>query len=108
MARNPRLFLSHMSLHIVQRGHDLNTVFVQQADYAYYLENLRQVKSDLHIKAFGHCLMTDNAHLLVALNDDVNSISRVMKILAARQSRYANKLEKHSGTLWGAFQSESD
>ena len=100
MARHPRLFLPHMPLHIVQRGHNRNAVFIQQTDYAYYLENLEQVKSDLHIKVFGYCLMTNHVHLLLAPNDDVNSISRLMKILAARQTRYVNKLEKRSGTLW--------
>jgi putative transposase len=100
MARNPRLFLPHMPLHIVQRGHDRNAVFVQQADYAYYLENLKQVSSDLLIKVFGYCLMTNHVHLLLAPGDDANSISRLMKILAARQTRYVNKLEKRSGTLW--------
>ena len=100
MARHPRLFLPHMPLHIVQRGHDRNAVFVQQADYAYYLENLRQAKSDLLIKVFGYCLMTNHVHLLLAPNDDASSVSRLMKILAARQTRYVNKLEKRSGTLW--------
>ena len=100
MARYPRLFLPHMPLHIVQRGHDRNAVFVQQADYAYYLENLRQAKSDLLIKVFGYCLMTNHVHLLLAPNDDASSVSRLMKILAARQTRYVNKLEKRSGTVW--------
>ena len=101
-----------MPLHIVQRGHDRNAVFVQQTDYAYYLENLRQAKSDLRIKVFGYCLMTNHVHLLLAPNDDVDSVSRLMKILAARQTRYVNKLEKRSGTLWeGRFKAsliESD
>ena len=89
-----------MPLHIVQRGHDRNAVFVQHADYAYYLENLKQASSGLDIKVFGYCLMTNHVHLLLALGDDVNSISRLMKILAARLTRYVNKLEKRSGTLW--------
>jgi putative transposase len=59
-----------------------------------------QVSSDLHINVFGYCLMTNHVHLLLAPEDDVNSISRLMKVLAARQTRYVNKLEKRSGTLW--------
>jgi putative transposase len=89
-----------MPLHIVQRGHDRKAVFVEEADYSYYLENLRQAKTDLHIKVFGYCLMTNHVHLLLAPGDDVNSVSRLMKILAARQTRYTNKLEDRTGTLW--------
>lgn len=73
---------------------------MQSADYEYYLENLRQAKSDLLVKVFGYCLMTNHVHLLLAPNDDVSSISRMMKILAARQTRYVNKMEKRSGTIW--------
>ena len=48
--------------------------------------------------------MTNDAYLLLAPGDDADSISRLMKILAARQTRYVNKLEKRSGTLWeGCF-----
>lgn len=100
MARYPRLFLPNMPLHIVQRGHDRKAVFVEQADYSYYLENLRQAKLDHHIKVYGYCLMANHVHLLLAPGDDVYSISRLMKILAARQTRYTNKLENRSGTLW--------
>jgi putative transposase len=100
MARNPRLFLPHTPLHIVQRGHDRNAVFVEQPDYAYYLENLRQAKADLNVKVFGYCLMTNHVHLLLAPDDEVDGVSRLMKIVAARQTRYVNKLEKRSGTLW--------
>jgi REP-associated tyrosine transposase len=89
-----------MPLHIVQRGHDRNAVFVQQADYAYYLENLKQVKSDIDVKVFGYCLMTNDVHLLLVPTEYVSSISRLMKILTARKTRRVNKLEKRSGTLW--------
>lgn len=73
-----------MPLHIVQRGHNRKVTFVQQADYAYYLENLKQLRSELQIKVFGYCLMTNHVHLLLAPNDDVKNVSRLMKVLAAR------------------------
>jgi len=60
--------------------------FVQRAGYANYLKNLRQAKSDLLINVFGCRLMSNHEHLMLAPNDDVDNISRLMKFLAARQA----------------------
>jgi putative transposase len=106
MPRYPRLFLPEMPLHIVQRGHDRQPVFVQAADYEYYLDNLREAKDTLSIQVHGYCLMTNHVHLIVTPQAEVENISRLMRTLAARQTRYVNKLESRSGTLWeGRFKS---
>ena len=40
MARHPRVCVPGYPHHVVQRGHDRKAVFVDPADYAYYLANL--------------------------------------------------------------------
>lgn len=47
-----------------------------------------------------YCLMTNHIHLIIDPGDDVASIGYVMKRLAARQTRYVNRLERRSGSLW--------
>jgi putative transposase len=106
MPRYPRLFLPEMPLHIVQRGHDQQPVFVQAEDYKYYLDNLREAKDTLSIQVHGYCLMTNHVHLIVTPQAETENISSLMRTLAARQTRYVNKLESRSGTLWeGRFKS---
>jgi putative transposase len=100
MPRYQRLFLPHMPLHIVQRGHDRQPVFVERADYQYYLDNLRDMAPELSIRVHAYCLMTNRAHLLVAPTDATENVSKLMRVLAGRQTRYVNKLEKRTGTLW--------
>jgi len=100
MPRYPRLFLPDMPLHVVQRGHDRQPVFVQTADYRYYLDNLRQAKDELSIQVNGYCLMTNHVHLIVTPQAETENISKLMRLLAARQTRYVNKLEGRTGTLW--------
>lgn len=100
MPRKARVIVPNCPHHIVQRGHNRNAVFVCEEDYAYYLENLIEAKRELSIKVYAYCLMTNHIHLIVDPGDEVAAISLLMKRLAARQTRYVNRLERRSGSLW--------
>ncbi len=100
MPRYPRLFLPEMPVHIVQRGHDRQPVFVQKQDFEYYLDNMVEAKSRYSVKVFAYCLMTNHVHLLASPGKDAKLISKFMRLLAARQTRYTNKKEARTGTLW--------
>ena len=100
MPRYRRLFIPHAPLHIVQRGHDRKPVFAQSEDYRFYLDNLFAAKQDFSIQVLSYCLMTNHIHLVVVPGDDTAAISKLMRVLAGRQTRHVNKLERRSGTLW--------
>lgn len=100
MPRYPRAFLPNVALHIVQRGHDRQPVFIQDSDYQFFLRNLADVKKDLNIRVLSYCLMTNHVHLVLMPGKDVKAVSNLMRVLAARQTRRVNKLERRSGTLW--------
>ena len=44
--------------------------------------------------------MMNHVHLLVSPSETVSGLGKMMKGLAARATRYRNKLEGGSGTLW--------
>ena len=100
MPRYPRVFLPGVALHIVQRGHDRQPVFAHESDYRYYLRNLRDVKNSLDIRVLAYCLMTNHVHLILVPGEETEAVSKLMRVLAARQTRRVNKLENRSGTLW--------
>ncbi len=106
MPRTGRNLLPNYPHHIVQRGHNRQVVFAEPSDYQYYLETLQTWKRNLEIKVYAYCLMTNHVHLVLQPPDDVGALSSLMKRLAGRQTRYANRLEARSGTLWdGRFKS---
>lgn len=86
--------------HIVQRGHNRNAVFVSDEDYEYYLSTLFEWKVELQIKVYAFCLMTNHVHLVLDPGTHVDSIGFLMKRLAGRQTRYVNKKEGRTGSLW--------
>ncbi len=100
MPRTGRVLLPNYPHHVVQRGHNRQAVFAVDADYRYYLETLRTWKVEFDIRVYAYCLMTNHVHLLLEPPDEVASLGRLMKRLAGRQTRYVNRLEGRSGSLW--------
>ncbi len=99
MPRIGRTVVPHYPHHIVQRGHNRQVVFAADRDFHYYLDTLAEFKEVYQVKVYAFCLMTNHVHLLLSPQDH-DGIGKLMKRLAGRQTRYRNKLEGRSGTLW--------
>ncbi len=100
MPRQSRIVLPNCPHHIIQRGHNRQVVFSGDDDYLYYLENLKEWKTELGCKVFAYSLMTNHVHLVIDPGDDVDNLGLLMKRIGGRQTRYINKLEKRTGSLW--------
>ncbi|MEE1926461.1 transposase [Pseudomonas sp. 148P] len=100
MPRIGRVVLPNYPHHVVQRGHNRQIVFAAPQDYQRYINDLRELKEAFGIKVYAYCLMTNHVHLLLEPGEAVASLGQLMKALAARATRYRNKLEGRSGTLW--------
>ena len=100
MPRTGRVLLPNYPHHVVQRGHNRQAVFAAEGDYRRYLDALRELKESLGIRVHAYCLMTNHVHLLLTPGDTVSDIGKLMKALAGRATRYRNKQEGRTGTLW--------
>lgn len=86
MARRPRVFIPGFPHHVVQRGHNRQAVFVELADYAYYLANLIEWKAQYDVAVYAWCLMTNHVHLVLSPRTEGSAISALMRRVAARGS----------------------
>ena len=100
MPRMGRIILPNYPHHIVQRGHNRQVVFAVPEDYQRYLADLRELKDAFGVRVYAYCLMTNHVHLLLAPGESITGLGQMMKALAARATRYRNRLEGRSGTLW--------
>ncbi len=100
MPRIGRVVVPNHAHHVVQRGHNRQVVFAEDGDYRYYLDTLKRWKKEYGVKVYGYCLMTNHVHLVLEPPEEVAMLGRLMKRLAGRQTRYVNRLEGRSGTLW--------
>lgn len=106
MPRSARIVLPGTPHHIVQRGHNRQTVFVGDDDFNYYRENLIFFKREFGCKIYAYCLMTKHIHHVIDPGRNSEALFVLMKCVAGRQMRYVNKLEKRTGSLWeGRFKS---
>ncbi|MFD2110841.1 transposase [Thiorhodococcus fuscus] len=100
MPRIGRVILPNYPHHVVQRGHNRQVVFAEEADYRYYLDTLEAFKHVYDVKVFGFCLMTNHVHLILQPGEAIADLGQFMKRLAGRQTRFVNRQESRSGTLW--------
>ncbi|XXF07905.1 transposase [Pseudomonas sp. D2-3] len=100
MPRMGRIVLPNYPHHVVQRGHNRQVVFAAEQDYQRYIADLRELKDAFGIKVYAYCLMTNHVHLLLAPGEAIAGLGQLMKALAARATRYRNRLERRTGTLW--------
>ncbi len=100
MPRGKRLIVPNCPHHVVQRGHDRKAVFVCDEDYQHYLSTLVETKKELGLAVYAYCLMTNHVHLIVDPMDQPEHLSVLMKKLSSKQTRYTNRVEGRSGTLW--------
>ncbi|AXQ30211.1 transposase [Solimonas sp. K1W22B-7] len=100
MPRIGRLVVEGYPHHVVQRGHNRQVVFAGDEDYERYISDLRELKATFGIRLYAYCLMTNHVHLLLGPRESPAALGSFMKALAGRATRYRNRLEGRSGTLW--------
>ncbi len=106
MPRMSRIVLADYPHHIVQRGHNRQAVFTSDGDYLYYLGNLRDWKEAYGCRIYAYCLMTNHVHLIIDPGNEERHLAALMKRVAGRQTRYMNRRQRWTGSLWeGRFKS---
>ena len=97
--RRPRLDMPGIPLHITQRGVNRGATFVDDEDFATYLQALALTSSEQGVCVHGYVLMTNHVHLLVSAGV-VGAVSRMMQALGRRYVRTFNTRYARTGTLW--------
>jgi len=104
MARQPRLILPGVALHVVQRGNDRMACFRAETDFVVYLAELKRLAAKFDCAVHAYCLMTNHAHLLATPGED--GCAGMMKELSQGYAHYFNRRYHRTGTLWeGRFRS---
>ncbi|MFK8067414.1 MAG: transposase [Gammaproteobacteria bacterium] len=99
MPRKPRFFLPGVPVHVVQRGHNREPVFFDDADYQAYLTWLSNALERHACKLHAYVLMTNHIHLLITPKEK-NGVSRVMQSIGRYYVPYINDQYQTSGSLW--------
>jgi putative transposase len=99
MARGPRLALSGVPLHVIQRGNNRNACFVGDGDRRLYLQCLGEAAAKHGCAIHAYVLMPNHVHLLVTPREG-DGVSMMMQEVGRRYVRLFNDTYKRTGTLW--------
>jgi putative transposase len=99
MARQPRLIIPGIAVHIVQRRVDRTACFREDSDRFVYLSVLRDLIGETQCDLHAYCLMTNHVHLLLTPHSE-KDCAVLMRDLGRKYVRYFNDRHRRSGTLW--------
>ena len=99
MPRRPRITLSGVPHHVIQRGNNRQPCFFAEDDYRFYLEWLQEYAERTGCAVHAYVLMTNHIHLLITPTDN-QSLGQLMKRLSQRYVQYINRTYRRSGGLW--------
>jgi putative transposase len=99
MARLPRLTAPGLPHHLIQRGNNRQSIFIDEADCVSYLRELAELADGHGLAIHAYVLMPNHVHLL-ATPAQRETLPRVMQALGRRYVRRFNDRHGRTGTLW--------
>ncbi|WP_338765760.1 transposase [Massilia sp. METH4] len=99
MSRRPRLLLSGVPLHIIQRGHNRQQCFFSDSDFLVYLEWLRKHGTAIGCSTHAYVLMSNHVHILASF-EEVMLAPEMMRRLAQQYTLYLNRRLGRTGSVW--------
>ena len=99
MPRKPRFYLPGVPVHIVQRGHNREAVFFDDADYRAYLQWLKEGADRYGFAVHAYVCMTTHVHIF-GTPAQGDSISRLMQHVGRYYVSHINREYGRTGSLW--------
>jgi len=99
VARLPRLVIPGHAHYVVQRGHNGQPVFADEADRRSFLVCLREAVRDNALALHAYALNDADVHLLVTPPDE-GALSRAIQQVGRRYVSAYNRRHARRGTLW--------
>lgn len=99
MPRRARMYIPGLPYHIVQRGNNRETCFIEPENYQYYLGLWQAISRRYGLAVHAYCLMSNHIHFLATPSRET-SLSNTMKVVGSRYAQYVNRKYRRTGTLW--------
>lgn len=99
MPRQPRMFISGMTQHVMQRGNNRTDMFRCPFDYGVFVHLVREASLRFAVQVHAYVLMTNHVHLMMT-PPSREALSRAMQSVGRRYVRYFNDRYTRTGTLF--------
>lgn len=99
MARLPRLVVANHLHHVIARGNNEQSVFIDDTDCQQFLDSLREAARQYRVAVHGFVLLPNRVQLLVTPSDDTG-LGKMMQAVGRRYVPYFNARHRRTGSLW--------
>lgn len=99
MARLPRLVVPNQLHHIIARGNNEQSVFIDAADYQQFLQWLREAARQWRVAIHAYALLPNRVQLL-ATPSDADGLGKMMQSVGRLYVPYFNARHRRTGSLW--------
>lgn len=99
MARLPRLFIPNQPQHVILRGNNRQSIFVDDDDRRIFHDRLREASRAHGLAIHAWCMMPNHLHLLVTPGDE-RSLPVTLQAVGRFYVLYFNRRHERTGTLW--------
>ena len=99
MRYSTRFYVPGLSVHIIRRGINRETIFRDDRDHLVFLKILRDAATRFGLAVHGFVLMATHYHALATPGDCV-ALPHAMKEVGERYVRYFNRKYERIGTVW--------
>ena len=94
-----RTIIPGLPHHVIQRGLHSRKTFLNNKDYAVYLEIMSDCTRRNDVEIWSYCLMPDHVHL-IAIPKEKKSLSNCLRAAHGRYTKYINYRTDSSGQFW--------
>ncbi len=99
MPRIHRITIKNSCYHIITRGNQKQSVFLESKDYNKYLSLLKKYKEKYQFQLYAFCLMPNHIHLLIEVTEP-QTLQKTFRGLNLSYTLYFNYKYKKVGHLW--------
>jgi len=97
--RKPQI-VSNLMYHVYNRGVSKQKIFIEDADYRFFMYKIELLKKKYFVKTVIYCLMPNHYHMVLYTTEKAISIPKFMKALQLSFAHRFNKKYTHSGHVF--------
>lgn len=98
MSRMQRIEIPKTIYHVISRGNNKNDIFLDKKDYAVFLKQLFEIKSEKDFSLYAYCLMPNHFHLLIETIQE--PLSKIIQKFLTQYAIYFNHQHDRSGHVF--------
>ena len=99
MARAARFIVPGSPHHVLNRGNNRESIFLDDGDYSFFLSQVRKYKQKFPVRVYHYCVMPNHYHFLIE-PPDKESLVGFMQGLMVVYAQYVQRKYDRVGHVW--------